>query len=494
MNNRQISRRGQLLIQTLVLSALSVVFISVLTNLAVFNIDIAKRSYYSEVAFQTAEAGIEYYRWHLAHAPSDFQDGTGGPGPYVHEFKDKDLVRIGQFSLDITPPSLGSTLVTILSTATVDAEPSAIRKIRVRLAIPSLAKYATVAGDKMRFGEGTEVFGLIHSNDGIRFDGVANNLVTSAKASYDDQDHDESGQDKLEFGVHTHRDPPPSTNIPSSYRPLEVPPNPVQNRPEVFRAGRQFPVPAFDFVGLTADLADIKTDAETAGRYFASSGVLGYEVVLRPNNTFEVYKVTATMASPNNCSYSSTGWGTWSITATSSAGLANPYAIPANGAVFFEDHVWVSGLVNVARITIASGRFPESPSTNTDITVNNDLRYTNYDGQDVVSLIAQRSVNIGLKSENDLRIDAALVAKNGRVGRHYYRSDCGTEYKRNNITLYGSIATNQRYGFSWSCSGVYCSGYASRTIMYDANLLYGPPPSFPLISDEYELISWEEVK
>lgn len=469
---------GQILIQTLILSALAVVFITVLVNLATFNIESAKRTYDTELAFQIAEGGIEYYRWHLAHAPQDFRDGTGIPGPYTHDFTDKDGVAIGQFILDLTAPLVGSTVVTIRSTGTVTADPRAIRKIEAKLAIPSLAKYATVANDKIRFGAGTEVFGPIHSNDGIRFDGIANNVVTSAKAQYDDPDH--TGAE--EFGVHTH------------VAPLDpLPPAAVPNRTDVFRAGRQFPVPAVDFTGITANLADIKSKAQNQGGvYFAGSGVLGYEVVLRADDTFNVYKVTSTVAPPSNCSnvLSQTGWGTWSVAATSSAGMLNPYTIPGNGLVFFEDNVWVSGTVNTARLTIASGRFPENSTTNADITVNNDFLYTNYDGQDAVALIAQRNVNAGLKSKNVLRIDAAVVAKNGRVGRYYYRSQCGTGYQRSAITLYGTITTNQRYGFAYTDG----TGYASRTIMYDANLLYGPPPSFPLTSDQYSVISWQEIK
>jgi len=87
-------------------------------------------------------------------------------------------------------------------------------------------------------------------------------------------------------------------------------------------------------------------------------------------------------------------------------------------------------------------------------------------------------------------LDAAVVAKNGRVGRYYYSSSCGSNYIRNTITLNGMIATNRRYGFAYTDG----TGYINRNINYDANLLYGPPPSFPLTSDQYALISWEELR
>jgi hypothetical protein len=103
-------------------------------------------------------------------------------------------------------------------------------------------------------------------------------------------------------------------------------------------------------------------------------------------------------------------------------------------------------------------------------------------------------VTTGLFSDDNLRVDGALVAQNGRVGRFYYESDCksgGTNYyDRNSITLYGMIATNDRYGFAYTDG----TGYDTRNIIYDSNLLYGPPPSFPLTSSQYQTISWEEVK
>jgi hypothetical protein len=52
------------------------------------------------------------------------------------------------------------------------------------------------------------------------------------------------------------------------------------------------------------------------------------------------------------------------------------------------------------------------------------------------------------------------------------------------------IASYARYGFAYTDG----TGYNIRNINYDANLLYAPPPSFPLTSDQYEILSWQEVK
>ena len=91
-----------------------------------------------------------------------------------------------------------------------------------------------------------------------------------------------------------------------------------------------------------------------------------------------------------------------------------------------------------------------------------------------------------------MEIDAALIAKTGRVGRPYYPSWCNaTYYIRTTITVYGTLATNQRYGFAWGCPA-FCSGYVNRNLNFDSNLTYAPPPSFPT-AGEYEFISWSEI-
>lgn len=470
---QQNNSSGQILMQAIIFGSLAALLITGFVQWGALQIKAGRAIVNREQALAIAEAGIEYYRWHLAHAAQDFQDGTGAAGPYIHQYYDTDGNNIGRFILTITAPQVGSTLVTILSEGRVNADPAVVRKIQVQMGIPSWAKYSVAANDFMRFGSGTDVYGEIHSNKGIRFDGLAHNIIASAAADFNDPDH--SGGN--EFGVHTHVSPTDP-----------LPPASVPSRPDVFLAGRNFPVPALDFAGLTADLSQLKTKAQAAGRYFANSGFQGYNLVLKTDDTFDLYRVTSKVSAPSGCTISSQpGWGTWSI--QSQVLLAN-YAFPANGIVFIEDHVWVEGQMNGARLTVVSARFPESPSTNTSITVNKDLRYTNLDGSDALGLIAQENFNIGLKSNDTLFIDAATVAKNGRVGRFYYRSQCGLGYIRNSVTLRGTIVTNNRYGFAYTDG----TGYQTRNLIYDANLLYAPPPSFPLTSDQYSTLAWQEVR
>jgi hypothetical protein len=467
---------GQLSISLLIFSAITVIMVGGFALSAGSFLTLSLRDFNKTSAFSIAEAGVEYYRWHLAHAALDFWDGHGATstGPYVHTYYDKQGTAIGTFSLDITPPPTGSTIVTIKSTGKVFGDTSVTKSIQVKLGIPSLAKYSAVANDNMRFGAGTEVYGELMSNKGIRFDAVAHNVVKSALPSYTDPD---SPYDNA-FGVHTHTAPADPS-----------PPAAVPNRPTVFMAGRQFPIPLVSFAGLSQNLSSLRAQATSSGFYATSSGSYGFELVFGASSTYQVYKVTALESPPRRCTNTNNqdGWGTWSVRTRTAFKNGT---IPENGIFFFEDNLWVRGQINNSRVTVVSGRLTGIASTYTSITVNSDLLYTNYDGKDSIGLIAEKHINIGMMSEDDLRIDGALVAQNGRVGRYYYESDCSPYNNRQTITSYGMIATNVRYGFAYTDG----SGYATRNLIYDANFLYGPPPSFPLSASNYVQVSWEEIQ
>ncbi|MBI3115570.1 MAG: hypothetical protein HYZ09_03740 [Candidatus Kerfeldbacteria bacterium] len=429
-----------------------------------------------EQVYHVAEAGIHYYRWHLAHNPDDFTDGTGGPGPYVHEYRNRDGEVVGEFSLTITPPPPGSTIVTVRSSGRLNGDPVGNRAVVARLGIPSLTRYAVAANDVMRFGSGTETFGEIHSNNGIRYDGIAHGLVTSACSTYDDPDH--TGPN--EGCVHTHQ---PDPNA-------------------VFLGGRQYPVPPIDFNGLTADLSVLRDEAIANGIYLTDSSAEGYHLTLKTDGRLDMRRVTA-MA---NCStrrniflpwYPSYSVGTES-SFTYLGGSSLNVPIPSNGVIFVEDDVWVDGQVNGSRVTIVAARDPLTTG-DAQMIVNNDLTYTNYDGTDAIGLIAQNNFSTGLFSEDDLQIDAAIIAQRGRAGRYYYGvptafgpyyspSGCGTGYyNRAVFTNNGAITTNRRYGWAYTDG----TGYAIRNLNWDADLQFAPPPFFPT-TGSFDVLNWDE--
>ncbi|GIW66676.1 MAG: hypothetical protein KatS3mg095_0574 [Candidatus Parcubacteria bacterium] len=438
-------------------------------------------------ALNIAESGIEYYRWFLNHFPTDYTDGTNRPGPYVHPFTNRLGDRLGEFVLDVSPITTGTYVAVIRSTGKLSGLLPVEKTIRSTLGRQSIAKFAFLLDDNVRFGSGTTVYGEIHSNKGIRFDGIAYNWVKSSLLTYKDPDH--AGCE--EWAVHTHVfpvDPCPPTTLPQ--------------RNDVFKVGRQVGVQTADFVGISASLSNLKNLAQDNGRYFGYSGDnnYGYEIIFKENN-FDVYRVKSIIDQPRNCliydvheSYGSNSrfkHSTWSIKTKDYLGA---YNYPSNGVIFVEDNVWLSGQIKNKKIIVGAAIFPEQESKMPNIIINNDLKYTFYDGSDSLGLIAQKNINIGLKSEDDLEIDGALLAQNGRVGRYLYDSNCGQEYKRSKIRVFGSIISRKRYGFSWVSGGTWVSGYNLREIFYDNNLLYYYPPYFPIASEFYSTLLWEIEK
>ena len=429
-------------------------------------------------AIHVAEAGVNYYRWVLYHDNEDYcnkETCIGAPdyGPYgPYEYTDANGEVTGRYELYITPPAInGSTIVNIKSVGWTDKYPNVKREIEVRCGIPSWSTYSTLSDADVRFGEGTEVWGQIHSNTGIRFDGVAHNVVSSSICVYDDPDH--TGSD--EFAVHTHvspTDPSPDANCP---------PQNVPDRADVFMVGRSFAEPVVSFNMLDNYLNDVLDKATTSGLVLPSSGAEGYHITLNTDDTIDIRTVTA-VTSP--C----TSW--WYSEETEGIASETVYDIgsstPANGVVFVKDKVWVDGQIDGNRLTILAFAEPITGDT-TDIIINNDLTYTNYDGTDAIGLIAQRDITVGFYSEDDLQIDAALIAKEGRISRNHYYDFCGTSYIRNTITINGSLATHNRYGFAY----VDGTGYQYRNLNYDNNLTFIPPPHFPT-TGEYTFISWKE--
>jgi uncharacterized protein (UPF0333 family) len=250
-------RRGQLSVELLFLAAIVVTLMGGFISLAVSFLNLSVRSQNSEQAFQVAEAGIQYYRWHLAYAPQDFTDGTGQPGPYVHTYYNKSGVAIGQFTLTITPPPPNSKLILVQSTGKLSADNS-ITKIIVAKMFPSnLMQYNIVQNDDLQIGTGTVIYGPVMANGGIHFDGFAYNTVQSSEYTFNDPSENSS---PLEWGVHTDVSPADPS-----------PPSPLPSRPDVFAAGRQLSVPAIDFTALTSVLAQIQSQAQNGGGVYEPS-------------------------------------------------------------------------------------------------------------------------------------------------------------------------------------------------------------------------------
>jgi hypothetical protein len=415
-----------------------------------------------EQSFQAAESGIYFYRWYLAHSTEgktsqeieDFWNGSPRPlgvvNTYEGVYTDSAGETVGRYELSVEPPESGSTDFTVTSRGWTDKYPDLVRTVRVRFRRPAWSDYVLLGNVPQRIPSGTNANGKVFANGGVRFDGVAHNTVSSAVST----------------GVWTSWSGEYNTAMAS----------------DVFLAGKSFPEPTIDFNNVTADLNYIKTEAQNGGTvdgcgasscYFSNTHQ-GWHIVLNTNGTFEARRVK---------NYSSPGVGNVGNSTgeiTSYQGGWSVHTIPDNGVIFVENNVWIEGTINGRHVTVVSANLISSNTYN--VYIQKDIRYTNYDGSDILGIISQNDIEITKNSNDILRIDGALLAQNGRVGRSAYGNS------KNSITVFGAIATNQRYGFA-SEDG---TGYASSTLTYDSNFLYVAPPYFPT-GTQYLIDLWEEL-
>src|SRR3989338_9682388 len=108
-------RHGSISIMVLIFGMVFAVSIGGLVLVSLTQLTSSTRTEVFERALTLAQSGAEYYRWHLAHDPLDFSDGTGQVGPYVHTISDPYGNTDGVFSLEVTPPASASSTVTIKS-------------------------------------------------------------------------------------------------------------------------------------------------------------------------------------------------------------------------------------------------------------------------------------------------------------------------------------------------------------------------------------------
>jgi hypothetical protein len=502
-NNTSNKSKGSVLIFIVIIAAVGATVLLGLTVFVASQDKDSRRTAAQEQSFGAAEEGIYWYRWYLAHMIEgktarevDEFWTSGNPigvaEPYEVEVKDPSGGAIGKYQLEITPPPTGSSIIIAKSTGWTYKYPNVKRVIQVRFRKPAWCEYVVLGNSDIRFGVGTEVYGMIHSNGGVQFDGVAHHLVTALPETYYSSDNDVKG---WHDGIWTN-------NPPESER---------------FLAGKKYPAPekSFNSVIANLNLAKDYSDPEEGGLYLGqdkvdqeycdwvthgkkkvwecqtvNKKVNGYHIIFNPvsgegNDTMSVSMVITY------------GFNTYKIEEETPAVT---YDVPDNGLIFVENHVWVEGTINDEHLTVVAADLmeevpgdPEPPGHDKDIYITSDILYTNKDGRDILGLLAQDNVTVGLYSENNLEIDAALLARRGRVGRDYYSNHDPTYYKRNTITVYGALVTNERYGFSWIDSGGHwVSGYDNRNIIFDNNLLYYPPPFFPT-GDKYQIDLWEEL-
>lgn len=473
MNHHQ-QKSGYLLVLVLVFGAIFFILITTFTGYVVTQSQGTQLRYTKDQALNIAEAGLDYYKWYLAHYPS----GTTTPGPYVHEYVDPEGSTLGEFSLTVaSSTACGSVYaMEITSTGYTYANPEMTRTVYGRYARPTVSEYAYIINSNVWAGADRTIIGPYHSNGGVRMDGTNLSTVTSGQ---------ETWACSPSFGC-----------------------NPTTTQNGVFGAGPNdefwsFPSTPINFTGLTVDLSAMQTKAQTGGgKYIGPSGNYGYRIVFKSDGTFDVYNVTGTTL---YWGYSTgPGWVQERHVISASTFVAN-YAIPTSCSVIYvEDKVWLEGVVK-GKVTIAAADV-DTAGVSPSIILNDNITYAN--ATSGLLAIGEQDVLVGLQVPNTMTLNGIFAAQNGRFGRnHYCTGECdgshgGSEglsaaldpyVTRSTLTVNGSIVSNGREGTKWTNGAIYLSGFNIRNNSYDRALVADPPPLTPEVSDTYEFIEWREV-
>ncbi|MEK7063368.1 MAG: hypothetical protein AAB955_01600 [Patescibacteria group bacterium] len=466
---------------TLLVLVYSAVFLTLLSSLAGYifiekRLELAKEN--KEKAFQLAEAGLEYYRWHLAHWPSDLKDGTGQPGPYVHTVPDPEGGTLGTFSLDISGGEVCGQVNSLVISATgaAAADPTYTRTLTARYTKPTVAEFNTIVNSNVWVGADRIITGPYHSNGGIRMDATHNADVTSGVASW---------LCTSSFGC-----------------------TPNQNQNGVFGAGSQpelwrFPVPSVDFAGISVDLSALKNYATTSGIYVPPSNGYGWRVTLRADGQMELRKVVGAI---QVWSYSiEGGWQQERTVMSSVQDETTSIVLPTCPVIFVEDNVWLDGVVS-GHVTLAAADVTGA-SIDRSVILSDNITYAG-GTNDGLTVIGEQDVLIGLQVPDVMTINGVFIAQKGHFGRnHYCQSDCSTQsgnqglpgtldpyVTRSTLNTNGTVVSNGRVGTKWMSGNTFISGFALRNDTFDRDLAANPPPFTPAISDDFRFIEWRDQR
>lgn len=348
-----------------------------------------------------------------------------------------------EYSLQIFSPSQASPLIRIVSTARKvgDIDPRNWRAVEVLVRPSSVSDFQMVADADISYGATATTYGKIYA--GIDANNVAHN-VTHWGTAY--------GDIYAEGTVYG------STTLRNGARKYDR--NTTPNIRTVIRT-------PINFNNFLASLVDIRSAAGAGG-------------VVRDTSTVDAWWLTFQAGGQVMIQSCTKNAGRMIGDAKPICAAGLPVQIPANGAIYVGQPVIVSGVVN-GRVTVGSA---------SDVYIGDNLSYAQ-DGDDVLGLVASRSVLLPQWVPSTLSWRAAVIAQSGTF--RSYGWDPQTRQTEPNYVGDGNRASMTFTGSTATYGGGSMSLFATRVYQYDSSLLYLPPPWFPTLQDAYTIVMSREV-
>lgn len=476
---------GSALIMVLVFAGVFLVGVGALAQFVLVQSQNGRGKVAQEQALNIAEAGIEYYKWYLAHYPTSTWEGTRA---YVDPATGES---IGTYTIatDVHTQCGDIMYRDVEVRGELTTEPRFEKTVTARYMKPSVTNYSYIIDSNEWAGSTRTIVGPYYASGGIHMDAAHNSLVASRVSSWTCTGG---------YGC-----------------------NPSQTKPGVWGSGSnpslwQYPLTLASFSTMAPNFASLKSKAQTYGRFFESisngAGNKGYRLVFKSNGTFDVYRVTVAGYIWGWDEYGSARRNYHQITTENFLGN---YTVPAScGLIYVEDQVWLEGVVS-GKVALVVGDTVNN--YNPDVVLHNNLTYATDASVDGITVIAERDILFSAFSPMDLTVEGTFVALSGRVGRlHYVRNNgsyrdevtnsfvsvtgVGAYQTRGTLTINGTVVSDGRTGTQWTYN-IYksgtgyineTSGFTTRVNAYERVHAFEPPPYAPNTTSTPMYVQWRE--
>ncbi len=497
-NNIRSRRHGAFLPIILAISGLLLAYAVLIVTLSISNMKSATLQNKRITSMSLAEAGIDYYMWHLTHNDTDYCDDqackcldqslttcSDGPyGPYSHDYKDQNGKVVGTYSLVISPPTASDSSVTVKSIGKVSGK-SPTRTVSAKLGMRSISDYALVCSNNEGYiARGEVIDGSIFMNlAGAKIDGEVTGYAYSTLSKAP------NGYSNGFFpGIHDGIWLGPNGKVGTK---VSQNPSLTQNQMESYI---KLGVQAIDMEKILVDINKMRDQAKDQGRgHYYDGSVFGWHIVLKAD-TYDLYQVK-NMDSFYNIT--TTGANKEVLT---SEHTNIPY--PSSGLIFFDSAVWVNSQVDTdGNVNSPIGNHPITivqGTSNKNMYIPSSIKYAQRDAQTRIGLVSATTytspssagIVVLRDAPNVMEIDASMIAPYGWIYLPEYANII-----KESITVYGSMAHRlpggTRWGYYNAGTGNITSGYRNATLTEDPYSKDNNPPFFPKISG-YMILNWKE--